>query len=363
MRITCPNCNAQYEVADDLIPAAGRDVQCSNCSSTWFQDGRPRQTTAVEERAIRRPGRPAPPPEPEPEAEPEDAVDAADAADAADADDVSEAEAFTQPAPGRRPMADDDTRDILRAEREREERLRARARARTEAEDADADMDMSADTGAETGDTSDDDDLRSHAAAERARMAAAASVARSRDEQAEATAEEDDSETPEEADAKAGAEDETQDAIARALRDAASDEAVYDDPAAAGSEAYRAEADEMEEDEEPSPRATRRELLPDIEEINSSLRPDERALEAAAARGDSEADDPVIRRSGFRAGFLGMGALILLAVGGYVFSDMLARAVPALSPQIEAYVGFVDTQRSALEAGAEALVERLTPDA
>lgn len=37
MRLTCPNCAAQYEVPDDVIPAEGRDVQCSNCDTTWFQ--------------------------------------------------------------------------------------------------------------------------------------------------------------------------------------------------------------------------------------------------------------------------------------------------------------------------------------
>ena len=37
MRLICPNCDAQYEVPDDVMPAAGRDVQCSNCGQTWFQ--------------------------------------------------------------------------------------------------------------------------------------------------------------------------------------------------------------------------------------------------------------------------------------------------------------------------------------
>jgi predicted Zn finger-like uncharacterized protein len=37
MRLICPNCTAQYEVPADVIPQAGRDVQCSNCSHTWFQ--------------------------------------------------------------------------------------------------------------------------------------------------------------------------------------------------------------------------------------------------------------------------------------------------------------------------------------
>ncbi|TDE39645.1 zinc-ribbon domain-containing protein [Antarcticimicrobium sediminis] len=37
MRLTCPNCGAQYEVPDEVIPYEGRDVQCSNCGDTWFQ--------------------------------------------------------------------------------------------------------------------------------------------------------------------------------------------------------------------------------------------------------------------------------------------------------------------------------------
>jgi len=40
MLIKCPNCNAQYEVPNDIIPVAGRDVQCSSCSKTWFVTGK-----------------------------------------------------------------------------------------------------------------------------------------------------------------------------------------------------------------------------------------------------------------------------------------------------------------------------------
>ncbi|NBR91243.1 MAG: hypothetical protein EBS68_15290, partial [Rhodobacteraceae bacterium] len=29
MRIICPNCGAQYEVPNDVVPETGRDVQCS----------------------------------------------------------------------------------------------------------------------------------------------------------------------------------------------------------------------------------------------------------------------------------------------------------------------------------------------
>jgi predicted Zn finger-like uncharacterized protein len=41
MRLTCPNCSAQYEVPDEVIPEEGRDVQCSNCDQTWFQAKHP----------------------------------------------------------------------------------------------------------------------------------------------------------------------------------------------------------------------------------------------------------------------------------------------------------------------------------
>ncbi|MBC6437099.1 MAG: zinc-ribbon domain-containing protein [Rhodobacteraceae bacterium] len=39
MRLTCSACSARYDVADDMIPPGGRDVQCSNCGTAWFQPG------------------------------------------------------------------------------------------------------------------------------------------------------------------------------------------------------------------------------------------------------------------------------------------------------------------------------------
>ncbi len=38
MRIVCPNCNAQYEIDGSLLPAEGREVQCSACGTVWFQN-------------------------------------------------------------------------------------------------------------------------------------------------------------------------------------------------------------------------------------------------------------------------------------------------------------------------------------
>ena len=36
MRLLCPKCDAEYELADGIIPNAGRDVQCSSCDTIWF---------------------------------------------------------------------------------------------------------------------------------------------------------------------------------------------------------------------------------------------------------------------------------------------------------------------------------------
>ena len=39
MRLTCPRCAAQYQIADAAIPAAGREVECSACGHVWHQEG------------------------------------------------------------------------------------------------------------------------------------------------------------------------------------------------------------------------------------------------------------------------------------------------------------------------------------
>ncbi len=39
MRLVCPKCEAEYEVTNKAIAATGRDVQCSDCGHRWFYDG------------------------------------------------------------------------------------------------------------------------------------------------------------------------------------------------------------------------------------------------------------------------------------------------------------------------------------
>lgn len=51
MRLICPNCGAKYEVDAAVIPEQGRDVQCSNCGHTWFQQPEHKDLETAEELA------------------------------------------------------------------------------------------------------------------------------------------------------------------------------------------------------------------------------------------------------------------------------------------------------------------------
>ena len=113
MRLICPNCDAQYEVDDSVIPNEGRDVQCSSCGQTWFQksaaqleaDGEtPEDTKPAETSPKVEPESPSgPEPETKPESEPEAAQDT-------EAEQTPDSE---QPTP--RPT-DESVLDILREE-------------------------------------------------------------------------------------------------------------------------------------------------------------------------------------------------------------------------------------------------------
>ena len=73
MLLTCPNCHAEYDVPDGMIPAMGRHVQCSACHTRWFVTGTPRVLLTEEQILHRleswtprpRPLAVAPQPEPE----------------------------------------------------------------------------------------------------------------------------------------------------------------------------------------------------------------------------------------------------------------------------------------------------------
>lgn len=287
MRLICPNCGAQYEVGDDVIPEAGRDVQCSNCGHTWFESRGASEAAEMGEE-------PAAQPEPEPQPEPAIApqTDPEPEADIEPETDVEpevepEPEVETEPEPEPEPTPeqspvpparelDPGVADILREEAEFEQAAR---QADENSIETQTDLDLSQDhTPADESDP--DDDRRSQEARDR--------LARLRGE-------------PEGIAAAVGAT--------------------------------------MAEDRD----APRRDLLPDIEEINSSLRPD------AAGSDVDDLSEPAVERRGFRRGFAIMVGIALIALALYIFAPQISAAVPQLEGGLTAYSNWVDNMRIALD--------------
>lgn len=107
MRLTCPNCGAQYEVPDDVIPENGRDVQCSNCEQTWFQPKNPDDV-----------------PEPD-QAEPAEASTPTKDTAPEPPEAAASVEPDPAPPPAPSPNVDPNVANILKEEAEREAELRA----------------------------------------------------------------------------------------------------------------------------------------------------------------------------------------------------------------------------------------------
>ncbi|RLJ40838.1 putative Zn finger-like uncharacterized protein [Litoreibacter meonggei] len=266
MRLVCPNCDAEYEVDDGLVPPEGRDVQCSNCTTTWFQAASEAVTADI--------------PPTEPEAEENDPDLAAIAA-------MTAAAAM----PPRKPSVDQAALDIIHEEVERETTAR---KAELGSIETQPDLGL------------DETESEERASAARDRMARR----RGLDPQ-DATIDDDDQ------------------ALAAAPK--------RDDLAA------------------------KKELFPDIEEINSTLSPEAAEAEAEAARLAAEGGDvgQIQKRSGFRLGF---GLMLLLIVGllvVYVYAPQLAQRMPSMASTVESYVALVDSMRVWLDTAAQGLVEKI----
>ncbi|WP_299689016.1 zinc-ribbon domain-containing protein [uncultured Tateyamaria sp.] len=281
MRLICPNCDAQYEVVDDVIPAEGRDVQCSNCGQTWFQH-HPDHAPAEEAPADLPPDLADPEDDPVEDEERTDAVPPPPPAPAPDLDPEPEPAPPPPPAPEpQQRIIDPDVAGILREEAEREAQARAGAGIETQ-------PDLGLDSAESEG------DRRARQARER--------MARLRGE------------TPPVDPVEAT------EAVATA--------------AAVGS---------------------RRELLPDIEEINSTLRSSgEREQRMAEPSPDTAEQTP--KRGGFRRGFLLMVFVAAFLAALYIFAPQIAQAVPQADPYLSAYVAQVDVARSWLDGQVQQLL-------
>jgi len=278
MRLACPNCGAEYEVADDVIPDSGRDVQCSNCGHTWFEQ--PGAVAAVT----------APEADPEPEVEPDSGA-ALEPEPEAEAEPQSAADTGPEPEPespsGReRRTIDPEVAEILREEREREEAAR-----RAEANRLESQPDLGLDDGA--------------------------------------TAED-----------QRGAE-----ARRRMARLRGQDSPAPQGPAATAAAAAATVATRPEQDH------SRRDMLPDIDEINSTLRSENEALAAP-----SEVRDTPGKDGGFRRGFLLVVALAVLAALVYAFAPQIGERVPQLADPLTSYVAQVNEWRLWLDLNLQDLM-------
>lgn len=267
MRISCPNCGAQYEVPDEVIPAEGRDVQCSNCGDTWFQahpDHIPEQTVEPE------PGQSEPKPVPEPdfEPEPDDLPDLEKVPEAAAARVVTQIPVPRKIAP--------EVVSILRDEAEHEARQRARD---SETLESQGDLGL--------------DSLPGDEAGKRSR--------------------------------------EARDKTTRTRSETATAELVPQD----------------------RPRSR---LLPDVEEINSTLSASDPSPPSHSAVAFPAA--PPAKSGGFARGFGLVVILAIVLVVVYVKAAAISNAVPALAPVVNGYASTVDSARLWLDSKLSVYIPR-----
>jgi predicted Zn finger-like uncharacterized protein len=332
MRITCPNCGAQYEVDDALIPEAGRDVQCSNCGKGWFQARHPEAGQSDET-----------------------------------VEDVGDAGSGHAPEPSH-DAASDEVAEHVSEEIAEEETVAAEAQVE-EAPEAglhDDEDERAAEPDEEPAAGHHEEDEEEEEAREEP---PAASVAEPTNPPLPDETDEDEEPAPATVAAPPRKTDET---VLAVLREEAEREIAERRKEA---EALETQPDlGLAEPAERSPsRATaegaaiaagaRRDLLPDIDEINSTLRSD--ADRPGTADEDSGEDLVTERRRGFRLGF---GLMILLAavlIGLYVGAGWLAATFPALEPFLIAYVGWAnglsDWLDGLLAAGVDGMSALIAP--
>ncbi|MAQ82359.1 MAG: hypothetical protein CMH12_11345 [Maritimibacter sp.] len=342
MRLICPNCGATYEVDAGLVPPAGRDVQCSNCGHGWFQH-----------------------PEGEDPHEDEDTLASAFAADVAAVDrdepedvsvDFPETDAGNDPTRARATYDDDYEEDY------EDEATSGIAPAWDAPEDEDedaapADIEDDEDPdGDPYPDDSDDEDY---------------------DE------DEDDAEVDPRTDPAGAAPHhrrELEPGIADILREEAEREAAAR-RAESSDDLYSQpdlglDEDDTPEDRSPAARgrvarmrghgadapddsaSNRSGLLPDVDEINSTLRgQDER--DDSGAIPDMAPPPQAETGMSFKSGFLIVVIIVAILVAVYALAPNIVDAVPAAEPSLRAYVDAVNQLRLAVNGGIESLIAKI----
>lgn len=301
MRMICPNCSAQYEVDDNVIPDNGRDVQCSNCGHTWFHHHGDQAKDQIEESGAQAPGDAAEQPAGESIDAQEEISAQASSGEAYQAPqitdiqpdagetDAGEPEVPDQPedgsqteiaataesAPARQPL-DDEVTGILREEAERETAERS----------ADlGGLEIQPDLGLQQG----PDETRAN----------------------------------------------IQERMAR-LRGVDDDGIGSKTVAAVGV-------------------SKSRDLLPDIEEINSTLT----ASQGSDGKGET-VEQEKRRRGGFRLGFAWTVLLFAAMALVYVYAPQIVDLAPRTEPYLADYVDWINMLRSSVDAIMQRAVDRLT---
>ncbi|MEZ5756026.1 MAG: zinc-ribbon domain-containing protein [Paracoccaceae bacterium] len=111
----------------------------------------------------------------------------------------------------------------------------------------------------------------------------------------------------------------------------------------------------IDPDAPPPKPATRRDLLPDIEEINSSLKGGSLPEDAGSPDDAAAADNA----SGFRRGFALAMVIAVIGLALYVSAPRIVAMVPALDGPVQGYVGAVDSARLWLDATMRAATDTL----
>lgn len=307
MRLVCPNCDAEYEVDDAAILRTGRDVQCSNCGHAWFQT-HPEMVDPEAEDLLPEAG-PVSAPEaltedfPEPEPEPDQAAE------------IFPEAALADPADEQGPAApEDDSLAVSVAQ------AVAQSIARTEIapEPAMPAATPVADVAAATRNI--DESVLAVLREEAAREVAARRA-----------------ESP-------TLETQTEMRLAPAA-------------AAAASTVVARLKGEPEVAPPTGPRP-RRDLLPAIEEINSTLRassgrPGEEEQSLVAAEAAQAA------RNRFGSGFITLVLIGVILLAIYILAPVIAEKVPALAAVLSAYVTAVDAARIWLDGQIRSLIGML----
>lgn len=431
MRLTCPNCGAQYEVPAEVIPETGRDVQCSECGTTWFQH-HPDHPAAENIAAVADPEAPstvaedttpdgvkgedtdATPPSPHAEytAEEEGAPEPIMPSEVpqADLDDVSQEETTApedevpaetigaatktedQLDPGETPESEPDISDTAsEVDEDTGDRSLEAAPAEVDADDKaalDTDETREADVkDAETNDigavdtaatdilanepeeieTETEDREASEASAEET-LASEGSRRRLDESVKSVLQQEAERETQARAEERSGgletqpelgltqddstAQQRSLEAEARMAR-LRGDDALADDPA---SDTLSKDLKDDDLGIDPSSRSN---LLPDIDEINSSLDPQNAREAEGTGKNNGVQATASSKGSGFRTGFRLAVLVALIGLLLYVFAPQLASNVPQLEGPLSGYVGAVDGVRAQLDGLIEGIVDNI----